>query len=457
MVIDRFEFCVSSNHKKLCVFARVPLVAWRANCDFRFLLDVEAVDSYCVKYATKDEKHTEAFSTMMRKIVTAARENDKSVQSCFSSLLIKTIGERDYTAQEVCGQLEQMPYVKYNRTVQKVNLGSIRALAQKKARRDDIDDDDDDDENGDAGNDEAAGSDDDDGGTTAAAENNVDRYSKRTDRRDLPLFNYISEFDNNDNPITDPAHYRTPFPVPMYHPHPAGQNYDQYCRNRLLLHTAWHGDPESCKGDYGSWYEALLAFLDQYRFRSSPEQEGSNQRYDPDGDDPVFDGSNLPAGHTHVRALFREFFSIGAAKTLKLKRKRTQKNNLRSPATRNLTQKLRRMNTNNASVATCMVRKTYCLQRAQISTCSTTMMMTSTTWTMTKVKLTGARTRAPSAIPFASWTVDPIELASGSRNNSGCHPCESTTREAMPMPSTAPLGQCRSAGRSSSGNSASRL
>lgn len=131
------EFSIAANHDKLCVFVRVPLVAWRANCDFRFLVDVDACENYCAKYATKDEKQTESFSKMMKKIVALAKKEGKSVKGCFSSLLIKTIGERDYTAQEVCGQLEQLPYVQYSRTVQKVNLSNMRSLAQKKVAKDD--------------------------------------------------------------------------------------------------------------------------------------------------------------------------------------------------------------------------------------------------------------------------------------------------------------------------------
>ena len=66
VVVDRMEFSIAANHDKLCVFVRVPLVAWRANCDFRFLVDVDACENYCVKYATKDEKQTESFSKMMK-------------------------------------------------------------------------------------------------------------------------------------------------------------------------------------------------------------------------------------------------------------------------------------------------------------------------------------------------------------------------------------------------------
>ena len=157
-----------------------------------------------MKYATKDEKQTESFSAMMRRIVSAAKANDKSVRACFSDLLINTIGERDYTAQEVCGQLGQLPHVQFSRMVQKMNLGSYRALAQKRPG------------DGDEPNSgEDSDDDNDDDGTAAAAESNVDRYAKRPTKMDSPaLFNYISEFDSKMNPIEDETQRRIPFVVP---------------------------------------------------------------------------------------------------------------------------------------------------------------------------------------------------------------------------------------------------
>ena len=194
VLTDRFEFGVEADHDKLCVFVRVPLLAWRANCDFRFLLDIDAVDNYCVKYATKDEKETEPFSKIMKQVVEKAVAEGKTVKNVFSSLLIKAIGERDYTAQEICGQLEQLPYVRYSRRMIKVNLGSVRALATKKA----VDDDDkghadahDNDPDGDAA-DPGCDPDDPEEVQDAATENNVDRYARRHHEESLSLSSDIS-------------------------------------------------------------------------------------------------------------------------------------------------------------------------------------------------------------------------------------------------------------------------
>lgn len=253
-------------------------MAWRANCDFRFLVDVDACENYCVKYATKDEKQTESFSKMMKKIVALAKKEGKSVKGCFSSLLIKTIGERDYTAQEVCGQLEQLPYVQYSRTVQKVNLSNMRSLAQKKAAKDD-------DCNVDDSGDETEMDDEDQGTTAAAAENNVDRYASRPPAlENLSLFRYIAELDHQLNPIASCDDYRIPFPVPAYHPHPHGRNHDQYCKNRLMLHKPWRGDAETLRTDGQPWQDALEEFLKYYEL---PLEDGD------DPDFPKFDESKL--------------------------------------------------------------------------------------------------------------------------------------------------------------------
>ena len=329
VLTDRFEFGVEADHDKLCVFVRVPLLAWRANCDFRFLLDIDAVDNYCVKYATKDEKETEPFSKIMQQVVEKAVAEGKTVKNVFSSLLIKTIGERDYTAQEICGQLEQLPYVRYSRRMIKVNLGSVRALATKKA----VDDDDkghadahDNDPDGDAA-DPGCDPDDPEEVQDAATENNVDRYARRHHEESLSLFRYIAERDDKGKQIEHPDEYRIPFPVPAFHPHPNGRNFEQYCRNRLLLHKPWRGDPNAAIGDHVTWEEALKSWL--FAFAQDPDVDDESvgnwcesphlwvfdwesiEMYpaetNPDGNSDDSKRVNYHGPDAHIGAVFREF------------------------------------------------------------------------------------------------------------------------------------------------------
>ncbi|KAL7297052.1 hypothetical protein TKK_0009478 [Trichogramma kaykai] len=95
-----YEFFPRRNDPYVQRFNNVVTQIWRANTDFTPILDINAVVKYIVKYTTKSE--TASFS-YMNVINSLCKHSDDvtSAKSCVMKLLISSVSERDYSAQEV--------------------------------------------------------------------------------------------------------------------------------------------------------------------------------------------------------------------------------------------------------------------------------------------------------------------------------------------------------------------
>ena len=66
------------------------------------------VIEYCAKYATKSEPRSEPLKLVYKNIVKQLADQDKPLKAV-QKLLINSVGERDYSAQETCHLLLQLP------------------------------------------------------------------------------------------------------------------------------------------------------------------------------------------------------------------------------------------------------------------------------------------------------------------------------------------------------------
>ena len=82
----------------------MQLQNWRANCDIQIILDHNAYLNYIAKYASKAEKVSdvakEAFLSVINNL--SGKETSGNI---FRKLIIKSVGERDFSAQEVMHQI----------------------------------------------------------------------------------------------------------------------------------------------------------------------------------------------------------------------------------------------------------------------------------------------------------------------------------------------------------------
>ena len=95
-------------------FNPVQLSAWRANVDMHYIVSRRRVIDYCTKYVTKSEPWSETLKDTFTRIVSRLKEGNQSLKAV-QKLLIHSVGDRDYSAQETCHILLQLPMFKASR------------------------------------------------------------------------------------------------------------------------------------------------------------------------------------------------------------------------------------------------------------------------------------------------------------------------------------------------------
>ena len=96
-------------------FNPVQLSAWHVNVDMQYCVSRHKVIEYCAKYATKSEPRSQPMKDIFAKIVRSLKDDNTSLKAV-QKLLINSIGEKDYSAQETCHLLLQLPMFKASGT-----------------------------------------------------------------------------------------------------------------------------------------------------------------------------------------------------------------------------------------------------------------------------------------------------------------------------------------------------
>jgi hypothetical protein len=108
------------NDPRLNAYNRLISMGWLANTDIQPCTCKEAVVFYLGKYATKPEKQSESFKDLFKALAPCINEH-RPVYSLVSKPMNKLVGERDWSAQEVCPHLLNLKLVNSSRAVQNVN------------------------------------------------------------------------------------------------------------------------------------------------------------------------------------------------------------------------------------------------------------------------------------------------------------------------------------------------
>ena len=92
-------------------FNPVQLSMWCANVDMQYIVSWRKVIEYCTKCVTKSEPHSQSLKEVFTTIIRSLKDGNTSVKAV-QKLLIHSVGERDYSAQETCQLLLQLPMFK---------------------------------------------------------------------------------------------------------------------------------------------------------------------------------------------------------------------------------------------------------------------------------------------------------------------------------------------------------
>ena len=202
----------SRNDNLLNAYNPVQLSAWRANVDMQYIVSRNKVIKYVAKYATKSEPRSkglqEVYSTIMKSI-----KEDATPLKVVQKLLTSTIGERDFSAQETCHLLLMLPLFRASRDFVVLSLDGSRQVTET------FEED-----------------------KSVTVDSQLDHYCARPDVpefREVSLLKFVQKYripkkigsalvPRNKDVIV--------IPRPYCSPDPQGPQYEQYSKQKLMLH-----------------------------------------------------------------------------------------------------------------------------------------------------------------------------------------------------------------------------
>lgn len=116
------------NYSRLNCHQRLQLQGWRANCDIQIVIDYHACLEYLVKYTSKAEKASTvvknspmAFTSVVNKM-----NETSDTPGALKQVMLRTVGQRDYSIQEVMHHLLSIKFVSATNEVITASLDGSR-------------------------------------------------------------------------------------------------------------------------------------------------------------------------------------------------------------------------------------------------------------------------------------------------------------------------------------------
>ncbi len=131
----RANIVTKRNDSRLNNNQQLQLQGWIANCDIQVVIDHYACVEYITKYAAKGEPRTPvmkaAFSTVMKN-----SSSNSNPHKAIKKVIMKTLGERDYAAQETMHHLLSLRLYSSSFNVIPVSLNGSRRITINTATED---------------------------------------------------------------------------------------------------------------------------------------------------------------------------------------------------------------------------------------------------------------------------------------------------------------------------------
>ena len=225
-------------------FNTVQLLEWCANVDMQYIISRKKVIEYCTKYVTKSEPCSQSLRDVYTTIVRRLREGNYSLKAV-QKILINSVGERDYSAQETCHLLLQLPLTKASREFIVVNLDGSCAIKDHLQENE-----------------------------RATTPSFLDHYlvcPATPQFNDINLLQFCQQY-TMPRILGSVPNCRSKSVIvvmcPYYPPDPAGPQYEEYCRLSIIKHKPFHRLSELLAGR-DTYAEAYRIYLQSENIPSS--------------------------------------------------------------------------------------------------------------------------------------------------------------------------------------------
>ena len=245
------ELLTARNDTLVNSYNPIQLSAWRANVDMKYVISKQKVIEYCAKYATKTECRSQPLREVFERIVNSLKDGNTSL-TAVQKLLMNSVGERDYSAQETCHLLLQLPMFNASREFVVLSLDGSRMVEQNFHRL--LDE------------------------QPATTLTILDHYMQRPSNsafNDITLLDFARNYSMPKQLLTEPTCRRKQVIVvirPYYPPDCDGPNYEQFCQQKLMLNVKFRRIAELL-GDHPTYAEAYTEFSQSAHTQSSLQDD----------------------------------------------------------------------------------------------------------------------------------------------------------------------------------------
>ena len=125
------------NNARLNNHQRLQLQGWRANCDIQVVVDYHACVEYLAKYASKGEPRSPVMKLAFNSIVRNCNNNSNPTK-VIKKVIMKSLGQRDFSAQETMHHLMSLKLVSSSFNVVPISLNGSRRIKPKILDGDDV-------------------------------------------------------------------------------------------------------------------------------------------------------------------------------------------------------------------------------------------------------------------------------------------------------------------------------
>ena len=225
----RATLTTKRNDPRINSHSRLLLQNWRANVDVQIIVDIPACARYMAKYVAKGEDRSPSVKAIFEACL-GPPGSGSDTRSIFRRAMIRSIGERDFGAQETAHMLQGLPLISCTFTFITLSLTGSRRIVQ-------------------------------DSGELVVQSSLLDHYSARTAHHDLSLLQFASNFTVVKGEVkkcSSPVIVRS---FPHYSSDSKGDNYHLYCKFQLIKHKPWHTDISTV---WGGGEGSAVVWIDQY-------------------------------------------------------------------------------------------------------------------------------------------------------------------------------------------------
>ena len=214
------------NDGRLNNHQRLQLQGWRANCDIQVVIDYHACVEYLAKYASKGEPRSPVLKQTFNSIMHSCKNNSNPTK-LIKTVIMKSLGQRDFSAQETMHHLMSLKLVSSSFNVVPISLNGSRRINTNSFD-----------------------------GALVTNESLLDVCANRekyaqTDPN-IVMSNFVtfaSKYKLVNKKLTSQPQNTAPRVFPVFSSNPKGPNFSLYCKYQLLKYKPWQTTQENAWGD----------------------------------------------------------------------------------------------------------------------------------------------------------------------------------------------------------------